>query len=440
MNLPIEFQNKMKHILGDEYEAFINSYDEPNVKAAHINTAIISNDEFCHTFNNTFIPIEDVNNGYYYNLDKIGLNPLSHAGLIYSQDPGALRTISMLPDIFTPGSIVLDLCAAPGGKSSQISCLLHNINGFLVSNEISHERNKILQSNMERMGYDNNLITCLSPDEIASILPSAFTHIIIDAPCSGEGMFRKYPDSISEWSLENVNMCAQRQRTIIDSIMPALKKGGYLVYSTCTFSPEENEEIIEYILNHYNFKIITKGTHIYPHQIKGEGQFYCLLKEDSDNINYTQNFFEPDFTPLTRSELKIVTEAFPYMTLPDNVKFYMNNGSVIACGNIPLRINRKNIEKLGAIVGTIRKDRLVPHHNFFKVYGKYINNNINLEDNPRLLDSYLMGNEITVDSSLVKNGYGTIGYYHATVGGFKASGGRLKNYYPKGLRNNTSYL
>ena len=251
--LPIDFTNRMKAILGEEYEKFEASYSEVPVRSFRVNTNKISEENFekINLFGGKKIPYAE--NGFYFSCDGIGNHPYHHAGMIYIQEPSAMAPVASV-DI-QPGWNILDLCASPGGKSTQAAA--QNPDGVLVSNEIIPSRCKTLTGNIERMGFRNVITTCTDAKKIASLYGEVFDLVIVDAPCSGEGMFRKDENAQNEWSVENVLHCAERQREILDEIKTTVKPGGLLLYSTCTFSLEENEKNVDWFLNENdNFELI----------------------------------------------------------------------------------------------------------------------------------------------------------------------------------------
>ena len=298
--LPIDFTNRMKAILGEEYEKFEASYSEVPVRSFRVNTNKISEENFekINLFGGKKIPYAE--NGFYFSCDGIGNHPYHHAGMIYIQEPSAMAPVASV-DI-QPGWNILDLCASPGGKSTQAAA--QNPDGVLVSNEIIPSRCKTLTGNIERMGFRNVITTCADAKKIASLYGEVFDLVIVDAPCSGEGMFRKDENAQNEWSVENVLHCADRQREILDEIKTTVKPGGLLLYSTCTFSLEENEKNVDWFLNENdNFELIdvkdcvkkyttdgimfdgckekniSRCRRFYPHVAKGEGQFVALMRK-----------------------------------------------------------------------------------------------------------------------------------------------------------------
>lgn len=446
--LPSEFSKRMKTLLGNEYEKYEKALLEEPVRAFRVNSDKISCKDFekINIFGNKKIPY--VENGYYLEFDKIGNHPFHHAGLIYVQEPGAMAPAECI-DI-RPDWKILDMCAAPGGKSTQIKNKLGE-NGVLVSNEIIPSRCKILTGNIERLGLKNVVTTCMDTKKLAKTFPKTFDLIMVDAPCSGEGMFRKEEISIDEWSSENVRMCAERQKEILENAVCALKDGGYIVYATCTFSLEENEMVIDYFLeNHPEFELlpvneaVRKNTcngisfdgckcesiefsrRFYPHIAKGEGQFMALLhntrqppdspcpkprkKEKIDNAVF--DFLDETLTNYKKDNVLLYNETPVYFT-PD---FPISKGTAFACG---------------VTIGELRKNYILPHHQFFMAMGKNFKRKIQLTVESEELKKYLHGEEFETDC---QNGWAVVMINGCSVGGVKVVNGRAKNHYPKGLR------
>jgi NOL1/NOP2/sun family putative RNA methylase len=304
--LPEDFKIRMKHILKEDYENFLNTYSREPFKAIRVNTLKVSLENFIDIspFKITgSVPWEK--RGLYINDEKPGRHPYHEAGLFYVQEPSAMSVIPCAG--IEKNQKVLDLCAAPGGKSTQAAADL-NSTGLIVSNEIDGKRAKILSQNIERMGITNAVVTNNSPSELEKYFKSYFDRIIVDAPCSGEGMFKKEKAALSNWSLENIEGCSIRQGAILDSAAKMLKAGGYIAYSTCTFSLEENEMVIDRFLKlHKEFEIIeiekkhgfrggfTENTYsmnlnfaarLLPQNIKGEGHFIALLRKKTAAVKY----------------------------------------------------------------------------------------------------------------------------------------------------------
>ncbi|MBQ4571844.1 MAG: RNA methyltransferase [Clostridia bacterium] len=447
-SLPIEFQERMKTLLGDEYDDFLKSYDEKPVRAFRVNTNKISFDDFqkLNIFSNDKIPY--VENGFYFDYDGIGNHPYHHAGMFYIQEPAAMVPVESI-DI-EPDWKVLDLCAAPGGKSSQIKNKLGE-KGILVSNEIVPSRCKILTGNMERMGFKNVVTTCMHPQKLQKEFPKTFDMIMVDAPCSGEGMFRKEEIAIDEWTPENVKMCAERQTEILDCAVKMLKDGGYIVYSTCTFSLEENEMTVDSFLEKYpEFELVPTTDRVrenttdgvifdgckcenlnytrrcYPHRTKGEGQFVAVLHKTNEcygNISRAETKKEK----IDKTVIDFLNDTLVDYEV-DNVMMY-NGNPVYFTPDFP--IPRGVAFACGVTIGEIRKNYIQPHHQFFMAMGKDFKRKINLTAHSDVIKKYLHGEEFQTDCP---NGWAVVMVDGCTVGGVKVSNGKAKNHYPKGLR------
>ena len=435
--LPNEFKDRMKILLKEDYDKFINSFNEPDVKAIRVNTAKIEVSDFTNLFPSSLERIPYTDDGFFVK-EILGSHPYHHAGLYYSQDPAAMMPANAIN--LDEDMIVLDLCASPGGKSSQIALKLKK--GILISNEINPNRAKVLFSNIERMGLKNTIILNNDSYELARKYPKTFDAIFIDAPCSGEGMFRKDPNAINEWSLKKVNECAKIQKELLKNADIMLKDGGFIVYSTCTYSLEEDETQISEFLSNYDYEIVEvneklkpfvspgyvdnninkelkKAVRFYPHIAKGEGQFACILKKkgilvktklDFQTNNLLDKYIKDDV------DIKL------------NAEIYDNH----CYTKLPFDIKGMRIITSGVKLGEIKGDRFIYHHNFVTAYGKYFKNKLNLSLDDKRLDNYLQGYEI--EDETVKNGYGVILVNGYPLGLFKASNGRLKNHYPSGLR------
>ncbi|MBQ9081225.1 MAG: RsmB/NOP family class I SAM-dependent RNA methyltransferase, partial [Clostridia bacterium] len=274
--LPKAFILRMQKQLANEeaYQAFLQSYNRVTLRGIRVNTLKIERAQFekISPFSLTPVPWEE--NGFYVAEEKTGRHVYHFAGLYYSQEPSAMSVVPLLA--VNPGERVLDLCAAPGGKSTQIAQALQG-EGLLVCNEINGNRAKILSQNVERLGVKNAVVTNASPETLAKRFVSYFDKILVDAPCSGEGMFKKNErEAIENWSEENVSLCAARQKEILRSAAAMLRVGGRLVYSTCTFAEAEDEgQIADFLQEHSEFKLIQQKK-LYPHEVLGEGHFYAV--------------------------------------------------------------------------------------------------------------------------------------------------------------------
>jgi len=446
--LPENYVTRMKKLLGSEYESYEKALSAPPIRAFRVNTDKITLEEFekLNIFSSKKIPY--VENGFYLEYeDKIGNHPYHHAGMIYVQEPAAMAPAESLE--INPDWIILDMCAAPGGKSSQLKNKLSK-NGFLVSNEIISSRCKLLTGNVERLGFHNTVTTCMDSEKIAKLFPKTFDMIMVDAPCSGEGMFRKEDIAIDEWSEENVKMCAARQKQILHNASLALKDGGYIVYATCTFSLEENEMTVDdFLSSHPQFEIIPLtervnaytergirfegciSEHIeyagrfYPHKATGEGQFMAVLHSTAfprENTSYR--------TAPTKTD-KIVSDFLrDTLTEYDESCVSEYNGNPVYI-NLPIEIKKGTAFSCGVNIGEVRKNYIQPHHQFFMAMGKLFKRKIELSADSEELKKYLHGEEIQANCP---NGWAVVTVDGCTVGGAKVVSGTAKNHYPKGLR------
>ncbi len=447
-NLPLEFTDRMKKLLGDEFEEFISAVNGTPVKGFRVNTEKISLEDFekINVFGSERIPY--VRNGFYLEMEKAGNHPYHHAGIIYIQEPGAMAPAECV-EIETDWKI-LDMCAAPGGKSTQLKNKLGE-KGLLVSNEIIPSRCKILTGNIERLGLKNCITTCMDTSRLAKTFPETFDLIMVDAPCSGEGMFRKDDTAIEEWSVQNVKMCAERQAEILENAVKCLKDGGYIVYATCTFSLEENEMAVNNFLeSHPEFEIVPAKKEVeeytsdgiffkgctcenirfarrfYPHKSKGEGQFMAvlhnkreryenkkILPKKQEKIDKTVFDFLDSTLDSYDKEMVTMYNGNPVYFTPD---FEVKKGTAFACG---------------VTIGEICKNYIKPHHQFFMAMGKNFKRKIELSPDSEEIKKYLRGEEF---STSCDNGWAVVTVNGSSVGGVKVSGGKAKNHYPKGLR------
>ena len=442
----------MKQLLGDdEFRLYENSFLQNAVRAFRVNTEKISVRDFTeiNPFSSEQIPY--VETGFYLDYDKVGNHPFHHAGMIYVQDPGAMATAECLE--IRPDWWILDMCAAPGGKSSQLRNKLGE-NGILISNEIILSRCKILTGNIERLGFRNTATTCLDPARVAQIFPETFDMIMVDAPCSGEGMFRKDDIAIKEWSVENVLHCAQRQKGILEQAALALRPGGYIVYATCTFSLEENEMVVDnFLQKHPEFELIPvrevvrrytndgisfdgckcRNLHdarrFYPHRSRGEGQFMAVLHDTRPSVPRSVNVRKS----AVKTDPIVIDFLNDTLTDYDPGQVSMYNGNPVYVSPA-LTLDKGIAFSCGVTIGEVRKNYVQPHHQFFMAMGRQFKRQVELAPDSAELDRYLHGEEIPVEC---ENGWAVITTKGCTVGGVKVTAGRAKNHYPKGLRKLT---
>ena len=442
-NLPKDYIEYMKNLLKDDFEKYITSLEENPVKGLQVNLKRIEKDTFLKQFQENIIPISYTKNGYIYQGDsKIGNHPFHHAGIIYSQEPSAMIPVNSIS--IKESDYILDVCAAPGGKSIGASQFI-NDDGFLFSNEIQLNRCKILLSNIERMGIKNSMVGNLDSKTLSKYYPNTFDIVFVDAPCSGEGMFRKDENACKEWNKELVYHCAERSIDILNNASICVKNDGYLVYSTCTFSKEENEDVIEKFLKNENFVLIdvkeeiknsTKEGSIpfcrrfYPYYAKGEGQFVAVLKKIK----------KEDTSPTIKTSLLPIPEKMKQeiqTILKENLNdfsfpLYLYHDNIITIPKEYIPVPSSSMLSVGVKVGSYKHNHFTFHHQFFKAYGEFFKNKVYLSLEDKRISQYLHGEELEDFDNL--KGYGVIFLEGVALGGFKASNGRLKNYYPKGLR------
>lgn len=420
-NLPNEFLSRMKTRLGENYDSFLSSYNRPSERAIRVNTLKISVDEFKRISPFALKSVSWEPNGFYVAEEKLGKNAFYGAGLYYPQEPSAMCAAPLLN--VKQGERVLDLCAAPGGKTTQIAQAL-NGRGILVANEINYSRARILSQNIERMGIGNCAVTCAAPQTLSQNFENYFDKILVDAPCSGEGMFKKEPAAIENWSVKNVFSCAERQAEILECAYKMLAGGGRMVYSTCTFSTEEDEGQIENFLKiHSDCKLIDMKK-LYPHEVRGEGHFAAVIvkgggergekptfkggKEDASAIKLYREF-ERQHLSVKFDNLRVIGENI--YSIPKDMPDFS-----------------AQCLRVGVRLGSAAKGRFTPDHSLAMYLKSGDCPSFDLTENEAV--SYLSGN--TLDCS--QNGWLLVTFKGYPLGWCKASQGTAKNHYPKGLR------
>ena len=427
-NLPEEFLTRMRAQLGEvEFPKYLAAMEEHPRRALRVNLLKTTAEAFCARAPFSLLPTGILPESFLIEDDvAIGRHPLHAAGLCYVQEPAA-----QVPVLLTgagPGMTVLDLCAAPGGKTTQLAAQMQNT-GLLVANEPVRSRAEILAGNLERLGVTNALVTSMRPDSLAEALGACFDVVLVDAPCSGEGMFRKDETAIREWSEEHVLSCAARQAQIIESASLLLKPGGRLVYATCTFSREENEDTIERFLSaHADFSLI-ESRRMYPHTSIGEGQFMASLIRAGEaapkaSVALTAPAGEriPAYEAFWRETFAIEPPAA--MLLPD--------GRVLIPPTLlPRELTGLHIVRAGVLAGELKNTRFTPNHALALAYpASAFRKTVPLES--LTLMRFLAGETVACDPTLS-------GWRPATASGYpigwgKAVEGTLKNHIPKGLR------
>lgn len=467
--LPEAFLDRMRKMLGEEYGAFLDTFGEERYQALRLNAlkrngegksvaevyGVCPGEQERETCFAHLSPVPWAENGYYYRSGgQPGKHPCHEAGFYYIQEPSAMAPAELLQ--VQPGDRVLDLCAAPGGKSTQLAAKLKG-EGFLLCNEIHPARAKILSENVERMGIGNACVTNEAPARLAESLPGYFDKILVDAPCSGEGMFRKNEDACGEWSPENVRLCAERQDEILGCAARLLRPGGRLVYSTCTFSEEEDEGSVRRFLDrHPEFSLRDEteapgladcrgelpGTfRLWPHRIKGEGHFAAVLEKEGtvpegwrSNAGSRTEREVPErelgeFFAFCRENLKgkavQTTGGSRYLRFGDNL--------YLAPEALP-GLKGLKVLRPGLHLGEIKKNRFEPSHALALALCPADAVHVwNLAPEDSRTAAYLSGQTFPAE--------GEKGWYLVCIDGFsvgwgKLSGGVMKNHYPRGLRVN----
>ncbi|MGQ7660152.1 RsmF rRNA methyltransferase first C-terminal domain-containing protein [Streptococcus suis] len=432
MNLPQDFIDKYSELLGPEAQAFFESFDQPAVSGFRTNPLKETQMEFADA-------IPDMPWSYYGKVS--GKSPEHVTGLVYSQEPAA----QIVGQVAAPakGMKVLDLAAAPGGKSTHLLSYLDNT-GLLVSNEISTKRSKILAENIERFGARNVIVTNESADRLAKVFPSYFDMIVLDAPCSGEGMFRKDSDAIQYWSADYPAQCAALQREILESAIEMLAPQGQLIYSTCTWSPEENEEIVAWLVEEFHLELVDipkingmvegigypETARMYPHHFKGEGQFVAKfryvgqgrskkVKSGKSNLNREQSQLWKEFA---EQQLRVQLDGL--------LQVFGDNLYLLPAG-LP-DLSKVKIARNGLHLGVFKKKRFEPSFALgLALHSHEVKKrvDIGLDDST----AYVAGQPLEVSKDL-PNGWYQVAVAGNGLGFAKIVNGTLKNSFPKGLR------
>lgn len=468
--LPADYLRSMTDLLGtEEAEQFIKSYDQPRAYGLRLNTLKTTPSSSVVEMMKAQFHLREVpwcENGFYYEeSSRPGKHPYHAAGLYYIQEPSAMSAVELLAP--EPGETILDLAGAPGGKTTQIAAKMKG-KGLLIANEIHPQRAKILAENVERWGIGNTVVTQSAPEGLSSRFPLTFDRIMLDAPCSGEGMFRKDPEAVKEWSERSVEACAARQWDIIHDAIKMLKPGGRLAYSTCTFNRHENEETIARLLETYPFMQLITEKRIWPHKQEGEGHYVALLQRggtaedrfgtpeadgeskagwpDEDRGPKGGRKGKAGRASAAAKETQAAWETFCSWADEDLPGYIQAEGSPELFGEalywlprssgLPLQMSQLRGLKLpraGLHLGELRKGRFQPSHALAMASSAgQAARTWDLEPSSPEAAAYLRGETLPVPDSLK-------GWTLVTVSGYplgfgKASGGQLKNHLPKGLR------
>ncbi len=451
MKLPEAFISRMQEMLGPEFDDFMDSYNQPRYYGLRVNTLKVSVARFIEISPFGLEPVPWVNEGFYVSEnDRPAKHPYYHAGLYYIQEPSAMITVAVLDP--QPGDRVLDLCAAPGGKSTQIAARLAG-QGVLVANDTSHERTKSLVRNMEMFGVRNYIVLNELPMKLAQHFPGYFDKIVVDAPCSGEGMFRKDPFAVKSWREFSAVKCTAMQKNILKYASSMLKPGGYLVYSTCTFAPEENEGMIDrFLADHSEFEPaeigpfhgvsagrpewtggrteLSKTIRLWPHKIKGEGHFVALLKKTG-----TEDKAVPETEPMPPAR-ETVKDYYDFVE--DNLNITLEGNLVqkhsklyLAPSGLP-DLSGLKVIRPGWFLGEMKKNRFKP--------AAPLAVGLRKQDARRVLDfsansqeviRYLKGETLNITG---ERGWNMVCVDGFPLGWAKQLKDMLNNYYPSGWR------
>lgn len=436
------FLCRMKKYLKDDYERYVHTLEQNAYRGLRVNIGKINVEDFkklavCEWNSSSICPYSS-----YIPFDKHGLgnHPAHLAGLYYMQEPSAASAVEVL-DV-KQGDWVLDVCAAPGGKSTQIAAQLKGT-GFLISNEIEHRRAMILLSNMERLGFSECMITNAHPKDLCKETRGWFDKVLVDAPCSGEGMFKKHSKAMEDWSIEHVEACAARQSLILDSAYEALKENGTLVYSTCTYAMEENEEVIwKFLKKHPDMELldadvdfgraglpykdldITKVRRILPMD-QGEGHFVAKMKK-------TSNVGAEKIKEMKNSILPNYTEVFLQQQIGKIPAYHVQIQNKIYSKQTPfIRFKNVHILRQGTLCGELIKNRIEPHQHFYTstIYEPDFKQVYDMNDEE--CRSYVKGNLLQVPGY---KGFTALTWLGHNIAFAKGDGLVLKNKYPKGMR------
>ena len=461
MSLPVEFTAIMEQMLGDEYGEFIATYSKDRAYGMRYNPLKIDREKFVSILNERVVDgslrsVPWAKEGYYYDgHTQPGKTALHEAGAYYIQEPSAMSAAELL-DV-KPGEIVCDMCAAPGGKSTQIAGKLQG-KGLLIANEFYNSRAKILSQNIERMGVRNAIVLNESTERIADYFPEFFDKVMVDAPCSGEGMFRKDEGARDEWSLEQVQICAERQAMILDNAARVLKVGGVMVYSTCTFAVEENEKTVDaFLKRNPDFYIDKPSNHnellkagfsrayitcedgsktevdgmyrLWPHKLHGEGHFAVRLVKGG-HLDCEDTYRRKYVNGTKKKEELKYYEEFAKAVL--NVEL---SGEIVLFGDSLYLVPRQmidlkglKVERAGLKLGYNKKNRFEPDHALaLALKPEDVKQCVELVD----AEKYIHGETI---ECIYDKGWTLVTVDGVSIGWGKAQNGVLKNHYPKGLR------
>lgn len=458
MKLPLEYENKMKLLLSDlsehEFERYMRSLEADRFYGLRVNTLKVPLNTFRDISPFPLEPVPWAENGFYYKDGYPGRHPFYHAGLYYIQEPSAMYPGACLRP--NPGEKVLDICAAPGGKTTQLASYMQG-QGILVSNDISGERVKALVKNVEMAGIRNCIITNESPENLSRNFADYFDKILVDAPCSGEGMFRKDEAAVSSWENYKSDRCREMQDAILEEVHRMLKPGGMLLYSTCTFSPLENEQTIAaFMERHPEYHLLdlpksagiadgvpkwgnhaenlAKTARLWPQRIKGEGHFTALLQKAQGSAEHSSGG-NRSFQPLSAPPEALRDFYRKNMACGPMDGFYcMMGNNLYYLPEPPPSVDGLKIARLGLFIGSLKGKIFKPSHPFLMAQPKdAFQRYLHLSTEEPDLRKYLRGDTLVQDTGL-QDGLTAVCVNAFPIGWGNSAGGIVKNMYPKGWR------
>ena len=430
MRLPAAFEQRMSAQLGGEYAAFLRALSAPPVRGLRVNAQRISAEEFKKISPWELRPTEILEEGFVLpnGVRSIGSHPFHAAGLFYMQEPSAMSAVAEAKKYIHQDMRILDMCAAPGGKSGGVAACMEG--GLIVCNEVTPNRAKTLQFTLERLGVMNAAVISARPDAVAAALPEYFDMVLVDAPCSGEGMFRKDETAIGEWSPEHVSSCALRQRAILKSAYECLAQNGVLIYSTCTFSREENEDNVDFMLKEYPDMELASMLRLYPHTSCGEGHFAAVMRKTAGG----RREFPDMRLAACREDVchEFITNSVELMPQGEIVE--LPDGRVMLMPTaLPTPLKALKLLTAGIYLGDTVKSRFEPSHALVMATGVRMRSRVELDMRDVRLNKYLSGETIHSD---ISGGWCSVCVGTYPVGLGKAVEGTVKNHIPKGLRIN----
>ncbi len=434
-----QFDARMKSLLKDEYDDFKKALLEKPVKGLYLNRNKKNVERVLEEQYIEHHPI--VENGYLYDENyHPGRSAYFLAGLYYIQEPSAMLVADALP--IEPDDFVLDMCAAPGGKSCEIATRLTG-EGVLIANDIEASRARILSENIERFGLDNTIVTNVDPMRFTKQFQEAFDKIVLDAPCSGEGMFRKLEQAVDTWSEDKVLECAHIQKNLLKGAYDMLKQGGMVIYSTCTYSYEENEAMVHYAVDELGFELLPLSkshglcpgvdldevVRCYSHHYRGEGHFIALLRKPG---NSPRKVVRPMKPQVSQADLKVL-KAFYQETLNKKVPAYIieNNGHLYAIKKNFPELKGIRVLRNGLYLGEVRKNRFIPSYSLALTLTKEdVKRSYDYSCDSEEIKKYIHGETLEGTGN---KGFGVIFVDGYPLSFYKESN-QVKNLFPKGLR------